>query len=732
MLTSFINNNPWFNGQVDILTLESDLLSDHNINIFKTIYSDINILSISDSSISKLNENVNNRAKYSNILDYLKIFTFKIESGGNLYISRNTVINGDLSKILDKSKVSIASSSESFPNIGNYVNGNLMFVPSKHISEENFSRAYDILTESVLNGTFEYLNLFMSTCDIPITKLPSNILVNASIFPNSKYPNFIRYSKSISAILIEPNILNSDKHSRIHTYWNQLMHNAQRILNTPSRINNANLIEKNKVHGKKIDVNSHLPEFGYELISILPYCYHLYKNNRLGDTVSGLDTECLYFFNSDNHTEVIEKRGWENMPKLWNIKFPNIGIHTSDLDLDKFSPPPLKEHYNSKKIVFEKETIVICNRYNMEWGGDPINYLDLDTLIELFDLLKDEYQIVYINLKGDDRYYDGAPPLDLGDFNLIRKRYSDVIIIQDLLKDYNTTFNDLQMRIFAGCSRFITSNGGQAILTSYFGGENIIFTKKCRELLPEVNSFYRWYHKFGNSIIKVVNKENELIEIVKSKWINKDPLINILIRTSGRPNYFKSCMDSIYNQTYKNWNIIVGVDDKISEKYIQPHSCIMVSYNFDSYKIPPPPPDLAYGIKFKYNMYLNELHKYVQDGYIMYIDDDDSLYNIKSLENISSNLKNNDLMFWRVSFPNRLVPSDDNFSKEIPIMKDISSIGFIFRNDIKEEWEAYKRGDYRIAKKLFDKSTNTKWVNETFTGLQRVKEDGFGRKDDKK
>jgi hypothetical protein len=482
-----------------------------------------------------------------------------------------------------------------------------------------------------------------------------------------------------------------------------------------------------------ININSHLPEFGYELISSLPYCYSLYKKGKLGDTISGLDTTCLYFFNSGKHTEVMDKRGWHNMPKLCDAKFPNIGIHTPELDMDNFLPPPLKEHYESKKIVFEKETIVICNRYNLEWGDDPINFIDIETLKSLFILLKDDYQIVYINLKGDSRYYDDAPPLELGDFDLIKNYYKDdVIVIQDLFKDYDTTFNDLQMRVFAGCSKFVTSNGGQSILTSYFGGENIIFTKKCREILPEINSFYRWYHKFGNSIIKVVNTENELIEIIKSKWVDKDPLINILIRTSGRPNYFKDCIESIYKQKYKNWNIIVGCDDKGSKKYIQPHKCVLVNYDIDE-KIPNPPNSIEYGIKFKYNLYINELQKYVFDGYIMYLDDDDILYNNESLTNISNGLKSNDydLAFYRVQFPNRLVPSDENFKKQIPIMKDVSGLGFIFKNEIKVDWTPYKRGDYRVAKELNEISKKTLWLDKTISSIQRTTEDGFGKRDDK-
>lgn len=231
----------------------------------------------------------------------------------------------------------------------------------------------------------------------------------------------------------------------------------------------------------------------------------------------------------------------------------------------------------------------------------------------------------------------------------------------------------------------------------------------------------------------LLSTENDLIEVVRSKWVRNEPLINILIRTSNRPNYFNDCIKSIYSQKYKNWNIIVGTDDVESKKYIQPHKCISVYYNFENIKIVDPPNQIEYGIKFKYNLYFNELHKYVNSGYIMYIDDDDMLYNDESLNILSSNIviNNNDLIFYRVKFPNRLVPNDENFKKQVPVMRDISGLGFIFRNEIKLEWEPYKRGDYRIAKKLNSTADNILWLDEVITSIQRESEDGFGRRDDK-
>jgi glycosyltransferase involved in cell wall biosynthesis len=37
-------------------------------------------------------------------------------------------------------------------------------------------------------------------------------------------------------------------------------------------------------------------------------------------------------------------------------------------------------------------------------------------------------------------------------------------------------------------------------------------------------------------------------------------MITILIRTSNRPQQFKRCIDSVINQTYKDWKVIVCID----------------------------------------------------------------------------------------------------------------------------------------------------------------------------
>ena len=478
-------------------------------------------------------------------------------------------------------------------------------------------------------------------------------------------------------------------------------------------------------------VNSNCPEFGYELLSAVPYAYNLYLKGELGETISGFDTKCLYFF-SPKHIENNCNRSWDNMGKLWETKFPNITIHRPQLDWELFSPPPFKEFYKDKSIKFDKETIVIFNRYNKEWGEPPINYLDLKTLDTLFNMLSNKYQVVYINLNKGEKYFDGAKPMELNDGEVLKK-HPKVYSLYDVMDKYpDLSINEIQLRLFANCSKYISSNGGQLILSAYFGGENIIFSKKCRELNPEVNSFYKWYHKLGGGVFQHVDSYSNLIELVRQKWVLKKPLINILVRTSGRPNYFKNCMNSIYEQTYKNWNIVIGIDDKESLKYTQSAKGKDVFYDYSKLIIPPSPNNENYGIGFKYNLYLNDLQNQVNDGYIIYLDDDDRLGDKNSLRTLVNKISgDDDFVIWRVGFPNRLVPSDENFGKR-PKVRDISGIGFSFNVKHKVLWEPYKRGDFRVANELYDKIPNKIFIDDVITKLQRETEDGFGKKDDLK
>ena len=374
-------------------------------------------------------------------------------------------------------------------------------------------------------------------------------------------------------------------------------------------------------HGK-ISLNSGLPEFGYELIAVLPYAYYLSQHGLLASTCSGYDTKALYFFNPE-HREVSGKRSWENVRLLQNSGFPNAKIHQAKLDCSQFLPPPFKEYYQNLAITFAKPTLVVCNRYNREWNGEPVNFISSDGLAKLFSLLCDKYQIVYI----DTEYFTGNYS-DHVDFlesscRQVVAEYSDrILTFLDLQANYpDLSLNELQCRLYAGCERFISSNGGLGIFCSYFGGANIIFSKTCHELDPEINSFYAWYSYLSHATISVARNELQLLELCQQKWLLDDPLINILITTRDCPNYFHDCLKSIYAQNYKNYNIIVGTENIANLEYIQGHCCTVVTRLANEMDLP------------------HKMKEFAKVGYSFCLKETQQLASVNSLETLAQQLK---------------------------------------------------------------------------------------------
>lgn len=91
----------------------------------------------------------------------------------------------------------------------------------------------------------------------------------------------------------------------------------------------------------------------------------------------------------------------------------------------------------------------------------------------------------------------------------------------------------------------------------------------------------------------------------------EEPLINILIRTSNRPNEFKRCLKSVTDQRYPNIRIIISVDNDRVDYIPEGLQVIRVEANRQ--------------LPYFYDCYCNDLKALVTDGWFMYLDDDDVL-----------------------------------------------------------------------------------------------------------
>jgi len=240
--------------------------------------------------------------------------------------------------------------------------------------------------------------------------------------------------------------------------------------------------------------DNHNIEFGYELIAVIPFAYWLHTQGKLTGTISNFDSSLFYYF-SPNHTERDERRHsrkWKDM----RLYYDNGDVHRSILDLSRWVPPPYKNYYANDEYNFKKPLLIVTNKYNLEWKNPPANYLDVPMLEWIFRTYRDDYEIVYSRFRKDMGYDDTVDTMDLGEWDLVKSMR--IKTIQDLKKD-GESYNFLQLKLYPHCEKFITVQGGTAILASYFGGDNIIFARKGMEIKRK--TYQNWYSLFGGSRI---------------------------------------------------------------------------------------------------------------------------------------------------------------------------------------------------------------------------------------
>ncbi len=192
-------------------------------------------------------------------------------------------------------------------------------------------------------------------------------------------------------------------------------------------------------------------------------------------------------------------------------------------------------------------------------------------------------------------------------------------------------------------------------------------------------------------------------------------LINILIRTSGRPNYFKKAVQSVEMQTYKNWRIIVSVDDKESEKYVQGYEFIR-------------PRRRARETGYFFNRYFNDLLNKVKEGFVIYLDDDVEIIDPLFFEKIATYMEQDVLILWKYQFENgRIIPEKEYFGRE-PVRKHIDTGCFSHSIKYKHRWTSLRASDWRVAMQLYKEIPNKAWIDEVF--IRAGNNGGLGKRKD--
>jgi hypothetical protein len=226
-------------------------------------------------------------------------------------------------------------------------------------------------------------------------------------------------------------------------------------------------------------------EFGYELLAVVPYAYFLYTRGELKKTISSKDTECFYAF-SPNHHALYPRRTYKPL-----IGFPITSLEVHDFDYSKWVPPPYKTQFKSDRFQWPKPLLVVCNKCEIQWAAGVFNCIDLNTLQILLDRLQPHYTIVYSNPPKTKIVDDECVVVPFKDKELIRERYPDVLLIEDLYEKHkDLSFNTFQCMLYASCENFISVQGGSSVLASYFGGRNYILAVEGGETIHDSYSGY--------------------------------------------------------------------------------------------------------------------------------------------------------------------------------------------------------------------------------------------------
>ena len=196
-----------------------------------------------------------------------------------------------------------------------------------------------------------------------------------------------------------------------------------------------------------------------------------------------------------------------------------------------------------------------------------------------------------------------------------------------------------------------------------------------------------------NSFIQKVNTENKII--LEKKMFN---IINILIRTTYRPNAFLKCINSILKQKYDHYRVIICYDDERCKEYTDQYE------QYSNFKIIKAP-DVDKKQECFYNLYCNRLLNYVSDGWIIFLDDDDMFATEDTLSIINSYIldqNDNNLLFWKFKRPDKVIYPNIN---DIQI-NTVASCGYCFHSKFRYSsiWIKGQGGDFNYINGLIIKN----------------------------
>ena len=226
-------------------------------------------------------------------------------------------------------------------------------------------------------------------------------------------------------------------------------------------------------------------EYGAELTTFVPFVGWLKQEGHLRGrrVVSYAGMRPYYCFLADAEFEA--KPGPRRWVKAKRRDWPTNSTYTATRKR-WHAVPDYRAAFAGQGPAFAREVLFIQNKFTVEWGRGPINFMPLDALSALFDL-SDRFDIVYSRPRAmpgrADYAADDNSFCDYPDLALARSRQG-VLVLEDHCEATGADYNLTKLQILARTHRFAAVQGGGAHLLAYFGRSVLLLLHRKGQELP--------------------------------------------------------------------------------------------------------------------------------------------------------------------------------------------------------------------------------------------------------
>ena len=241
-------------------------------------------------------------------------------------------------------------------------------------------------------------------------------------------------------------------------------------------------------------------EFGAELVLFLPFVTWLSKAGLLVDRVieTYMGMACFY--------EDLDVREVRETSELRRYVAPKHRLHCMpvkdehDFRAGQVAPymafPDLRRKFLDRRDLqgvldgllgpSEKKLLIIHNKFATEWKCAPINFINIETLKELFSILCDNFQVVYVRHRGGVVAHGYSPDAS----NMLAFGDTDMAALAPGVLDFEEIYqralsagfvhgiNFFKNLLYARCYNFISVQGGGAHHCALFSGSTLSILHK--------------------------------------------------------------------------------------------------------------------------------------------------------------------------------------------------------------------------------------------------------------